>query len=228
MSKNAVLQATNMCKSFHQGNEVLVVLDNASLEILEGELVALVGQSGSGKSTFLHIAGLLDKPDSGHLVICDQLCSDVSDYTRTMVRRNSIGFIYQFHHLLEEFTAVENVMMPQLLLGVGRKEARAHAEEVLAFLDLADRLDHTSGQLSGGEQQRVAIARAIINKPALILADEPTGNLDPETAENVYQMLLKAAKGMGAAVLFVTHNEQLASRTDRVMTLKQGAIVKKG
>ncbi len=227
MNNRVVLSLQNVGKSFLQGKVTLTVLSEASLDIMAGEVVGLIGPSGSGKSTLLQIAGLLDSPGSGKVIINNIDCTKADDVLRTSTRRNEIGFIYQMHHLLPEFTALENVVMPQLIAGKSSKEAQKNATEILKFLGLGARMKHRPSELSGGEQQRVAIARAIVNKPALLLADEPTGNLDPETSADVFELLLKTAKSIGLAMLIVTHNHELASKMDRVVTLKEGALVKK-
>lgn len=220
-----VLVLEHIHKSYMQGKTKLHILQGANLVIHEGEVVALVGPSGAGKSTLLQIAGLLDHADSGTVTINGTTCTHADDATRTRLRRDEIGFVYQAHHLLPEFTALENVLIPQMVSGISKKVAKKHALEVLKFLGLSRRVDHRPQELSGGEQQRVAIARAIVNRPSLLLADEPTGNLDPHTAEDVFQLLLHTAENIGLAVLIVTHNYALASRTHRTITLKEGAIV---
>lgn len=226
MSKPPVLNLKKIHKSFKQGKEKLTVLDNASLDIKEGEIVGLVGPSGCGKSTLLQIAGLLDHPDSGEVSINGHDCSNTSDNQQTKLRRNSLGFVYQFHHLLPDFTAQENVIIPQLINQVKEKDAIDHAKEILSYLGLEKRLDHRPAELSGGEQQRVAIARALVTKPLILLADEPTGNLDPHTAEEVFNLLIKTAKGIGLALLIVTHNHELTKDMDRVVTIEDGKIKK--
>lgn len=225
MSKEIILSANKLCKSFTQGKNSINIINNASIDIKAGEIVALVGPSGSGKSTFLQMIGLLDKPDSGEIIISNINCSRGNDKLRTDVRRKHIGMIYQFHHLLAEFSALENVIIPQMLLGVSKKEAAKRAHEVLKYLGLGNRTSHRPSQLSGGEQQRVAIARAIVNRPSLLLADEPTGNLDPNTSKEVFNFLMKAAKEMGLSVLVVTHNMNLAGQMDRQVTLQNGEII---
>lgn len=222
-----VLSLDKVSKSFYQGKSRLVVLKDASLDIKKGEVVGLVGPSGCGKSTLLQIAGLLDNPGSGKVLVNGKNCAKADDKQRTLTRRNDIGFIYQFHHLLPEFSAIENVIMPQLIAGQGAAESRRNAREILTYLGLGNRLEHRPSELSGGEQQRVAIARAIVNKPSILLADEPTGNLDPQTSAEVFKILMKTAKSVGLAMLIVTHNHELASQMDKVVTLKDGMIIKK-
>ena len=222
--KSVVLAAKNLHKGFIQGKNKLNILTGASLEIKEGEIIALVGPSGSGKSTFLQLIGLLDKPDKGEIYINGTNCTFANDRLRTDVRRHHIGMVYQFHHLLAEFSAVENVAIPQMLQGINKKEAEKRAVEVLKYLGLGKRVEHRPSQLSGGEQQRVAIARAIVNRPSLLLADEPTGNLDPHTSKEVFNLLVKAAKEMELSVLVVTHNMSLAMQMDRQVTLQDGKL----
>jgi len=190
----------------------------------EGEIVALVGPSGSGKSTLLHLAGLLEKPDGGNVYVNGRDAAALSDDERTAIRREEIGFVYQFHHLLAEFTALENVMLPQMAAGRPRREAKARAAELLSMLGLSERFHHLPGKLSGGEQQRVAIARALANAPAVLLADEPTGNLDVHTADIVFEALLGIVRAQGVAALIATHNPALAQRMDRRVTLIEGKI----
>jgi lipoprotein-releasing system ATP-binding protein len=203
----------------------LPVLLGADLTIVAGEIVALVAPSGTGKSTLLHLAGLLEKPDGGEVFIAGQAAGSLSDEARTTIRRTTIGFVYQFHHLLPEFTAAENIILPQLAAGKSRAEATARAKELLGIFGLQARLDHRPGKLSGGEQQRVAIARALANQPRLLLADEPTGNLDVATSDRVFAELLEQVRGQGLAALIATHNPDLARRMDRVVTLRDGKIV---
>lgn len=225
VEKSVILSAKAICKTFVQGRQVLNVLKSTSLTLHSGEIVSLVGQSGSGKSTFLQIIGLLDKPDSGDIIIRDISCAQASDAVRTSIRLESIGVIYQYHHLLPEFSAIENVMLPQMLAGKTYQEAHEKASKLLGYLGLSHRITHRPAELSGGEQQRVAIARAMINQPAILLADEPTGNLDPGTAKDVYQLLLQSARDYGIAVLFVTHNMELAVQADRRMLITEGHVV---
>jgi lipoprotein-releasing system ATP-binding protein len=202
----------------------LMVLDGVDLSLRAGEIVALVAPSGTGKSTLLHLAGLLEKPDAGQVVIDGRDAGGLTDLQRTAIRRDSIGFVYQFHHLLGEFSALENVMMPQMIAGVPRAKAAARATDLLGRFGLAARVGHLPGRLSGGEQQRVAIARALANAPKVLLADEPTGNLDVATAAIVFDELLAAARDQGLAALIATHNPDLAARMDRTVTLRGGRI----
>ncbi len=214
---NAVLRLDKVGRIFSQGQEDLLVLDSVNLEVRSGEIVALLGQSGSGKSTLLQIAGLLEPPTSGTIYVTDVDCSSSNDRKRTEVRRDKIGFVYQFHHLLPEFSALENVMMPNLISGVAKSTAREKATELLERMGLKDRLSHRPAKLSGGEQQRVAIARALANDPVLLLADEPTGNLDEQTAELVFKQFLDLVRDRNVAALVATHNTDLAKRMDRVV-----------
>ena len=216
---------TDIHMRFTQGSRVLHVLDGASLEIAAGEVVALVGPSGSGKSTLLHIAGLLEKPDSGDISLNGAAIAKNDDAARTALRLKHIGFVYQFHNLLPEFTAQENIAMPLRLNGQGRKEAEAQATALLMTLGLAERTTHLPSQLSGGEQQRVAIARALAAQPTLILADEPTGSLDGQAGDKVAELLFAEARKQGAAVLLATHDTELAARADRIVRLKDGLVV---
>lgn len=221
---NTVLNLSNITRDYASGGGTLHVLSGANLSIDAGELVALVGPSGSGKSTLLHIAGLLDTPQAGAISIAGSDASTASDATRTRLRNQHIGFIYQFHHLLPELTAEENVTMPMRIAGAKTVEASARAQALLKRLGLAERAHHYPSQLSGGEQQRVAIARALANKPALILADEPTGNLDPATSNSVTELLLEMAREENVAALIATHNMALAKRLHRAVTLRDGII----
>jgi lipoprotein-releasing system ATP-binding protein len=223
MSEN-VLTLNNISRTFEQGGKTLTVLSHFDLHVRQGEIVALVGQSGSGKTTLLQIAGLLDRPSSGQVLIKGQVMNVASDTQRTLWRRQHIGFVYQFHHLLPEFSAEENVMLPQMMAGATTEAARQKAQALLGELGLSDRLTHRPARLSGGEQQRVAIARALANDPALLLADEPTGNLDPVTAEFVFGMLLKLCREKQLAVLMATHNLELARRVDRTVRLENGLL----
>ena len=211
-------------KTFRQGGKAIEVLQGVSLEVRPGELVALVGPSGSGKSTLLHIAGLLERPDAGEVVIGGQAASALDDNARTGLRRNAIGFVYQYHHLLPEFSALETVILPQMIAGLSKAEARVRAEELLGRVGLSERVEHRPARLSGGEQQRVAIARGLANAPAILFADEPTGNLDPHTAESVFDVLVEMVRGAGLAVLIATHNLDLAARMDRTLRLEDGHI----
>ncbi|GJD43056.1 Lipoprotein-releasing system ATP-binding protein LolD [Methylobacterium cerastii] len=211
-------------RRYAQGDRGLDILRGADLAIWPGELVALVAPSGAGKSTLLHLAGLLERPDGGEVYVGGQPTAAMKDAERTRFRREEMGFVYQFHHLLPEFSALENVVMPQLIRGLGRSEAKARATELLSFLGLKDRLVHRPAELSGGEQQRVAIARAVANGPRLLLADEPTGNLDPSTAGHVFSILLSLVRASGLAALIATHNMDLAARMDRRVTIRDGLI----
>ncbi len=220
-----VLQLVSLERTYVQGDRALPVLRGASAEIFEGEAVALVGPSGSGKSSLLHMAGLLEKPGGGSVLLNGVDCTALSDRERTRARRTQIGFVYQFHNLLPEFTAVENVMMPQLLAGVRKRDAKARAMELLANFGLHERASHRPAELSGGEQQRVAIARSVANSPCVLLTDEPTGNLDPHTADRVFEELIYFIKASGVAALMATHNFDLAARMDRVLVLDEGLLV---
>jgi lipoprotein-releasing system ATP-binding protein len=211
-------------RTFVQGDRRLEVLRSVSLDLQAGEIVALVGQSGSGKSTMLHIAGLLEKPDGGDVIVDGRSAGAQGDRERTALRRKFLGFVYQYHHLLPEFSALENVMLPQMLAGLSRRQARLRALDLLAMVQLSDRADHRPGRLSGGEQQRVAIARAVANAPRVLLADEPTGNLDSSTAEIVFRQLLTLVRETGMAALIATHNHELAARMDRTVHLKDGVL----
>ena len=221
----ANLKLDRIEKTFAQGGNRLEVLRGVSFEIHPGEMVALVGPSGSGKSTLLQITGLLEKPDNGKIFVAGEEASRLDDRARTRLRRKSLGFVYQYHHLLPEFSALENLVVPQMIAGVAKKTAVSQARELLAMVKLSDRESHRPARLSGGEQQRVAIARALVNNPALLLADEPTGNLDPDTAEGVFQMLVNLVRGVGLSALVATHNLELASRMDRVLRLEEGQVV---
>jgi lipoprotein-releasing system ATP-binding protein len=220
-----VLQLQALTRTFRQGDREIPVLKGASAELYPGQAVALVGPSGAGKSTLLHIAGLLETPDGGRVIVNGADCSRLGDTERTRVRRNEMGFVYQFHQLLPEFTAVENVLMPQLIRGVGRSAGEARATRLLSMLGLGERLHHLPAQLSGGEQQRTAIARALANAPKLLLADEPTGNLDPTTSALVFRELLELIQHTGVAALMATHNLELARRMHRVLRLEHGMLV---
>jgi lipoprotein-releasing system ATP-binding protein len=221
----AVLQLSGVVRTFHQGREDLSILKGVDLAVTEGEIVALVGPSGAGKSTLLHVAGLLETPDLGEVTIMGEPCGGMDDDGRTAVRRKHLGFVYQYHHLLPEFSALENVAIPQIISGFPRGEAKRRARELLKWMGLSAREKHRPARLSGGEQQRVAIARAIATRPKLLLADEPTGNLDPATAADVFQVLLKLVRGAGLAAVIATHNADLASRMDRVVRLENGRLV---
>jgi lipoprotein-releasing system ATP-binding protein len=218
------LSLRDVKRTFVQGDRRLEVLQGVSLDLRPGEIVALVGQSGSGKSTLLHIAGLLERPNEGDIIVEGKSAGAVNDRERTALRRRVLGFVYQYHHLLPEFSAIENVMLPQMLNGRSRGQARSHAAELLAMVQLKDRSDHRPGRLSGGEQQRVAIARAVANAPRVLLADEPTGNLDSSTADTVFRQLLSLVRDTGMAALVATHNLELAARMDRTVTLRDGVL----
>ena len=218
------LELNNIAKSYHMAGKPLNVLSDADLSVKPGEIVALLGPSGAGKSTLLHIAGLLDSANAGSVNIAGQDCTGLGDRERTRIRRQDIGFVYQFHNLLPEFTALDNVAMPGLINQSNRHASRGKAEELLTKLGLAERINHMPAQLSGGEQQRVAIARALANEPKVLLADEPTGNLDEKTADRVFDELLKLAREQGVAALIATHNETLASRMDRRIVLHNGLL----
>ena len=219
-----VLQLRNIKRSFVQGGQKLDILRGVNLNIRRGEIAALLGPSGSGKTTLLQIAGLLEPPDSGDVIIGGHKVSSAADDYRTGLRRTHLGFVYQSHHLLPDFTALENLLLPQYIAGAAADKAKARANELLKSVGLSARADHYPSQLSGGEQQRVAIARGLVNKPSLLLADEPTGNLDPKTAEEVFQLLLKTVKNEDIGALVVTHNHDLAKRMDRVLELKDGTV----
>ncbi len=220
-----VLHLSNVCRSFVQAENRLDVLRGCNLTVCEGERVALIGPSGAGKSTLLHIAGLLEKPDSGVIQIANQPASNLDDTGRTALRRSSIGFVYQFHHLLPEFSARENIILPQMIAGVDKEKAGQRADELLDLIQLSARGHHRPSQLSGGEQQRIAIARALANRPALLIADEPTGNLDPHTADHVFEVLQHVANHQKLGLLMATHNHDLAGRMDRVCELSEGQLV---
>ncbi len=218
------LRLEGLSKTYGGGVTAVAVLKGADLSLAPGEIAALVAPSGAGKSTLLHLAGLLDRPDGGSIRIGGREAAGLSDAERTRVRRDEIGFVYQFHHLLPEFSAAENVMLPQLAAGKGRAEAAARAAALLDAVGLAPRAQHRPGELSGGEQQRVALARALANRPRLLLADEPTGNLDVGTSETVFALLLDLARSEGLAALVATHNPDLAARMDRIVRLEGGRL----
>jgi lipoprotein-releasing system ATP-binding protein len=212
-------------RRFRQGDSTLDILKGAELALWAGQSVALIAPSGAGKSTLLHIAGLLEHADAGEVYIDAVATSHLSDMQRTRIRRADIGFVYQFHHLLPEFSAVENVMLPQMIRGLGRRRARARAEELLSYLGLKERLTHRPAELSGGEQQRVAIARAVANAPRILLADEPTGNLDVRTSERVFATLNQLVRASGLAAIIATHNLDIAAQMDRRVTIREGLVV---
>jgi lipoprotein-releasing system ATP-binding protein len=220
-----VLELIGVSRHYREGDARLDILMGANFVLFPGQTVALIAPSGAGKSTLLHIAGLLEQPDAGEVKINNVTTSTMNDDSRTRLRRTAIGFVYQFHHLLPEFTALENVVMPQIIGGLDRREASARAQELLTYLGLGARGTHRPGELSGGEQQRVAIARAVANGPDLLLADEPTGNLDPRTAEHVFDTLMTLARGSGLAALVATHNLDLAKQMDRRVTLRDGQLI---
>ncbi len=219
-----VLKLDNVRRSFVQGSRTIDVLRGTNLDLRQGETVALVGPSGAGKSTLLQIAGLLENPTSGTVLVDDRDCSQMSDTERTVVRRHNIGFIYQSHRLLPEFSALENVVLPQRIAGRGLSDSRDRANELLALLGLGNRADHRPSEMSGGEQQRTAFARAIANGPEILLADEPTGNLDLETGERVFKTLLGIVRETKLATLIATHNLELAGKMDRVVKLVDGVL----
>ena len=212
-------------RQFHQGDSTLDVLKSAELAVWPGQSVALVAPSGAGKSTLLHIAGLLEQPDAGEVYIDAVATSHLSDIARTRIRRTEIGFVYQFHHLLPEFSALENVMLPQMIRGFSRSEATSRAVELLSYLGLKERLMHRPAELSGGEQQRVAIARAVANAPRILIADEPTGNLDMHTADHVFATLNQLVRASGLAAIIATHNLDIAGQMDRRVTIRDGLVV---
>ena len=219
-----VISLRGVERSYPSGGRILNVLKGVDLDVYPGEMVGLVGPSGSGKSSLLHAAGLLEHPNAGQIVIEGRDCSALHENIRTKVRLGSIGFVYQFHHLLPEFTALDNVAMPQRIAGKSRAQARARAAELLEQLGLGERMHHQPAQMSGGEQQRVAIARALANAPRVVLADEPTGNLDPVTSEAVFQALFELCRREGVAAVVATHNMELARFMDRVFALKDGHL----
>jgi lipoprotein-releasing system ATP-binding protein len=212
-------------RQYKQGEATLTILDGVKLALWAGQSVALVAPSGSGKSTLLHIAGLLETPDDGEVYVAGAPTSQLSDIDRTQIRRTDIGFVYQSHRLLPEFTALENVMLPQMIRGLKRSETVKRSQEILAYLGLSERVTHRPAELSGGEQQRVAIARAVANAPRVLLADEPTGNLDPHTADHVFKALMQLVKATQVAMLIATHNMELAGRMDRRVSLVDGQVV---
>jgi lipoprotein-releasing system ATP-binding protein len=225
MNEPPALQLDSIERRYVQGKSTLEILSGASLSVWPGESVARIAPSGAGKSTLLHIAGLLEHPDSGEVTVCERATTKLPDAERTAIRRGDIGFIYQFHHLLPEFTALENVMLPQMIHGLSRGEAKARATDLLEFLGLGERLTHRPAELSGGEQQRVAIARAVANAPRVLLADEPTGNLDPQTADLVFGTLTKLVEATELAAVIATHNLALAARMTRRVTLQAGKVI---
>lgn len=227
-NQTLTLELKNLHRSFKQGGQTLEVLRGINLDIAKGEVVALIGPSGAGKSTLLQIAGLLEQPTKGEIYLDGNKCSKLNDVVRTSLRRDYLGFVYQYHNLLPDFDAVENVMMPLLIAGVRPDLARERAEQLLKRLGLAKRLKHRPAELSGGEQQRVAIARALANNPKLLLADEPTGNLDPQTSASVFAELINIVKETGLSALVATHNMELARQMDRTVYLQNGQLVETG
>jgi lipoprotein-releasing system ATP-binding protein len=219
-----IVELRDLRRSFEQGGTRIDVLRGVNLDIMPGEIVALLGPSGSGKSTMLQAVGLLEGGFEGSIHIAGEAAEDMASDQRTRVRREHLGFVYQFHHLLPDFNATENVVMPQMVAGTPEEDAKARAESLLASLGLGHRLTHRPSQLSGGEQQRVAVARALANQPTLVLADEPTGNLDEETSETVLGQFLELVRGEGSAALVATHNERLAAKMDRVVRLHDGVL----
>jgi lipoprotein-releasing system ATP-binding protein len=219
---------SRVARRYPQGAGHLEILREADLAIWPGEIVALVAPSGTGKSTLLHVAGLLEKPDEGEVYVGGEPTTTLGDAGRTRLRREEIGFVYQFHHLLPEFSALENVVMPQVIRGLSGGEAKRRAAELLSFLGLGERLENRPAELSGGEQQRVAIARAVANGPRLLLADEPTGNLDPKTADHVFSVLVSLVRASGLAALIATHNLEIAARMDRRVSIEGGRVVQAG
>lgn len=224
-ARTPIIELVDLKRKFKQGDREINVLDGASAQLYEGESVALVAPSGAGKSTLLQVAGLLDRADSGKVLLGGRDCASLNDAERTRIRRTDIGFVYQFHHLLPEFSALENVVMPQLIAGLNRTEAEKRAVDLLTIFGLKERLTHRPAEMSGGEQQRVAIARAVANAPLVLLADEPTGNLDPETAGRVFHQLLQFVKKAGLVAVIATHNHDLAHRMDRILRLESGKLV---
>lgn len=214
------MQLKGIEKTYGQGDAVLTVLKDTDLTLSSGEMVALVAPSGTGKSTFLHIAGLLERPTAGEVYVGNAACHSLDDAELTKLRRTQIGIVYQFHHLLPEFTAIENISMPQMIRGLDKKTAHQRSQMLLEYLHIDHRAKHRPAELSGGEQQRVAIARAVANSPKVLLADEPTGNLDPKTSDYVFDALSQLVKASGLSALIVTHNLELASRMDRIITIR--------
>jgi lipoprotein-releasing system ATP-binding protein len=224
MNDGAPLRLDRVTRIYKQAGRELVVFRDVSLALTAGEIVALVGQSGAGKSSLLHIAGLLEAPSSGEVYVGGEAASGLPERGRTEIRRKSLGFVYQFHHLLPEFTALENVAMPLRIAGEDRQASASRAKHLLGMVGLCERLDHRPAQLSGGEQQRVAIARALANRPRVLLADEPTGNLDPNTADGVFQMLIAIVRAEGLSALVATHNYALSAKMDRTLVLDKGRL----
>ncbi len=225
LKQSLLMKLEKLELTYTQGQRSIEVLKGASADLMTGEAVALVGPSGAGKSTLLHIIGLLDRPHFGKVVLEGRDCVELNDGERTLLRRSTIGFVYQFHQLLPEFTAIENVVIPQLIRGVSRSDATARANELLTSLGLEERGIHRPAELSGGEQQRVAIARAVANRPKILLADEPTGNLDPQTADRVFEQLLGLVRTTGLCAIMATHNMDIAQRMDRILRLEDGKLI---
>lgn len=225
MMAEPVLELKSVERHYVQGPRKLTILNGADFTLQRGEMVAMVAPSGTGKSTLLHTAGLLERPDGGDVILSGRACGRLSDDERTAIRRNDIGFVYQFHHLLPEFSALENIMMPQLIRGLSKAEASKRAAQLLDYMQIGKRAQHRPAELSGGEQQRVAIARAVANAPLVLLADEPTGNLDPATASYVFDALEALVRQSGLAAMIATHNHELAARMDRRVTLAEGKVV---
>lgn len=225
MMAAAIIELKGVERHYEQGERKLTILNGADFTLRRGEMVALVAPSGTGKSTLLHTAGLLERPDAGDVILGGRACGRLSDEERTAIRRNDVGFVYQFHHLLPEFHALDNVAMPLIVRRQGREEARAAARAVLEQVGLAARAEHYPGQLSGGERQRVALARALVTRPACVLADEPTGNLDRHTAHDIYELLSRVNRESGTAFVIVTHDQELAARADRVLHMERGKLV---
>jgi lipoprotein-releasing system ATP-binding protein len=224
-SGDIIIELKGVERHYVQGPRKLTILNGVDFSLQRGEMVALVAPSGTGKSTLLHTAGLLERPDAGDVILSGKACGRLSDDDRTAIRRNDIGFVYQFHHLLPEFSALENIMMPQLVKGLPAPEASERANQLLDYMQIGNRGHHRPAELSGGEQQRVAIARAVANAPLVLLADEPTGNLDPVTASYVFEALAALVRQSGLAALIATHNHELARRMDRRVTLNEGKVV---
>jgi len=223
--KTPLLQLVDIDYYYRDSQNRLVILDRANFTLNAGEMVALVAPSGAGKSTLLHLAGLLERPKGGEVFLCGRASSRLNDAMRTALRRADIGFVYQFHHLLPEFSALENVMLPQMIAGLAKNQARERSERLLEYLRIGERAQHRPSALSGGEQQRVAIARAVANAPLILLADEPTGNLDPQTSSYVFRALAALVRQSGLSALIATHNHGLAREMDRRITLAEGRIV---
>lgn len=225
---NSVLALNDIARVFKSAEQNLEIFRGVTNQVSAGEVIALVGPSGSGKSSLLHICGLLESPSSGDVIINGKSCSALPDSERTRIRREELGFVYQFHHLLPEFSAAENIIIPQLIAGRRPSEAESQAKRLLTMVGLGERMTHRPAKLSGGEQQRVAIARALANQPSLLLADEPTGNLDPKTADHVFKILVEICRARGVAALIATHNLQMATRMDRTWLLHEGKLIDAG